>query len=82
MQLKSGIYWNTQCHQLVGFASNWDEMDLAKEIEMLNNVVDGEIDKMCMSESFDMNNSNPAKVNQWHFHSIKGIVHKQCRILP
>jgi len=37
LQLKSGIYWNTLSHKLVGFASDKSEMNLAKEIEAINN---------------------------------------------
>jgi len=79
MQLKSGIYWNTLSHKLVGFASDSNELNLAKEIEILNNLVDGKIDEKYStsecSESLDTNNVKAKKVNQWHFRSIKGVIH-------
>jgi len=79
LQLKSGIYWNMLSHKLVGFASDKSEMNLAKEIKAINNAVHEETDADCnsaqSSDSFDLNNANAKKVNQWRFRSIKGIIH-------
>jgi len=75
MQLKSGIYWNTLSHKLVGFTSDSSEMNLAKEIEAINNVVNDETTSSESCDSLDLNNSNAKKVNQWRFCSVKGIIH-------
>ena len=34
------MYWNTSSHKIIGFASNLKELDLRKEIQKLNNVMD------------------------------------------
>jgi len=54
-------------------------MDLAKEIETLYKVANGEPDEKCTTlnngESLDINNANAKKVNQWCFQSVKGVIH-------
>jgi len=75
MQLKSEIYWNTLRHKLAGFASDSSEMNLAKEIEAINNVVNDESTSSESCDSLDLNNSNAKKFNQWCFHSVKGVIH-------
>jgi len=35
MQLKSGVYWNTQTHKLVGFASDTSDLNLLDELHAL-----------------------------------------------
>jgi len=79
MHLKTGIYWNTQSHTIVGFASDSEELNLADELIALNEVLEGtENDGLQMDtkiQSLENKNSNAKKVNQWHFHSIKGVIH-------
>jgi len=74
MQLKSGIYWNTYSHKLVGFASDLNELNLTKEIQSLNNAIEGKNDDDMLTsefpESLEMGNATAKKVNQWCFHSI------------
>jgi len=79
MQLKSGIYWNTQSHKLVGFASDSEELNLADELDALNDILKGNdnnsLPTQNMIKSLESDNCNAKKVNQWRFHSIKGVIH-------
>jgi len=79
MQLKSGIYWNTANHKLSRFASDLDELDLAKEIQSLNELCDdkkGDATANTGSDaSLKTDNVTAKKVNQWCFCSIKGVIH-------
>jgi len=65
MQLKSGIYWNTSSHKIIGFASNLKELDLRKEIQKLNNVMDACENEV--SEGIKTDNSNAKKVTNGVF---------------
>jgi len=40
MQLKSGVYWNTQTHKLVGFASDTSDLNLLDELHALEKISD------------------------------------------
>jgi len=79
MQLKSGIYWNTQSHKLVGFASDSEELNLADELDALNDILKGNdndsLPTQNMIKSLESDNCNAKKVNQWRFRSIKGVIH-------
>jgi len=79
MHLKSGIYWNTQSHTLVGFASDSEQLNLADELHALNDVLEGTeiniLETQTKIQSFENKNSNAKKVNQWRFCSIKGVIH-------
>jgi len=62
MHLKSGVYWNTQSHKLVGFASDTSDLNLLDELRALENINDdnarGSIDQL------DEYNADAKKVNQ------------------
>jgi len=79
MHLKTGIYWNTQSHTIVGFASDSEELNLADELLALNEVLEGTendgLETDTKIQSLENKNSNAKKVNQWRFRSIKGVIH-------
>jgi len=72
MHLKSGVYWNTQLHKLVGFAMEASELNLLEELRALEKLCNE--DGKCLT-MVDDSNANAKSVNQWHFRTVHNGVH-------
>jgi len=55
-------------HNLQGFASNYNELNLAKEIQSQNNATNRKMMMICKQfpESLEMDNATAKKAYQWH----------------
>jgi len=72
MHLKSGGYWNTQLHKLVGYAMETSELNLLEELWALRKLCDE--DGNCIT-TIDDSNANAKSVNQWCFWTVHNGVH-------
>ncbi len=62
MHLKSGVYWNTQLHKLVGFAMEASELNLLEELRALEKLCDE--DGKCLTMVDNSNANHPMGV-EW-----------------